>query len=136
MKKFLLSSLSLLLLSACVQDDIPGGGSNVDRPVGGFELTSLATQDGSQQLTFYNVTTINVRAAREVLPLSGAPAEALRSIDYAPNGTLYSLGVLQAGDETTRRALYTVDPLSGAVTEVVQLALPASRCSRLKNMLH
>ncbi len=136
MKNLFLSTLTLLLLSACVQDDGPGGGSNVEPPVGGLEFTSLATQDGSQQLTFFNVATMNVRAAREVLPLSGAPAEALRSIDYAPNGTLYSLGVLQAGDETTRRALYTVDPLSGAVTEVVQLALPASRCSHLKNMLH
>ena len=124
MKKLLLSSLSLLFLSACVQDDGPGGGSNVDRPVGGLELTSLATQDGSQQLTFFNVATMNVRAAREVLPLAGAPAEALRSIDYAPNGTLYSLGVLQAGDATTRCALYTIDPLSGVATEVAEFELP------------
>jgi len=123
-KNLLLSTLTLLLLSACVQDDGPGGVPNVEPPVGGLELTSLATQDGSQQLTFYNVTTMNVRAAREVLPLSGAPAEALRSIDYAPNGTLYSLGVLQAGDETTRCALYTIDPLSGVATEVLQFELP------------
>ncbi len=124
MKKLLLSSLSLLLLSACVQDDGPGGGPNVDRPVGGLELTSLATQGGKQQLTFFNVTTMSVPAAREVLSLSGAPAEALRSIDYAPNGTLYGMGVLQSGGETTRCALYTIDPLSGVATEVEQFELP------------
>ncbi len=84
----------MLLLSACVQDDGPGGGSNVEPPVGGLELTSLATQGGNQQLIFFNVNTINVPAAREVLSLSGAPAEALRSIDYAPNGTLYGMGVV------------------------------------------
>lgn len=124
MKKLILSSLSLLLLSACVQDDGPGGGSNVNRPVGGLELTSLATQGGKQQLTFFKVNTMNVPAAREVLSLSGAPAEALRSIDYAPNGTLYGMGVVQSGDETTQCALYTIEPLSGVATEVVQFELP------------
>ncbi len=124
MKKSLLVSLFLLLLSACIQNSGPGGGSNVDRPVGGRELTSLATQDGSQQLTFFNVATMNLSAAREVLPLRGAPAEALRSIDYAPDGTLYGLGVLQLGAETTRGALYSIDPLTGVVTEVVQFELP------------
>ena len=124
MKKSVIVSLSLLCLSACVQGPGPGGGSNVDRPVGGLELTSLATQNGTQQLTFFNVATMNVPAAREVLSLTGAPAEALRSIDYAPDGTLYGLGVLQVGEETTQSALYTIDPLNGIVTEVVQFELP------------
>ncbi len=82
MKNLFLSTLTLLLLSACIQDDRPGGGPNVEPPVGGLELTSLATQDGSQQLTFYNVATINVRAAREMLPLS-----ALRLRRYAVSTT-------------------------------------------------
>jgi len=122
MKKFLFVSL-LLLLSACVQDTIPGG-PNVEPPEGGLELTSLATEGGVQQLTFFNVGTMNLPGTRAVLSITGTPPEALRSIDYAPDGTLYGLGVLLAGDDTTRNALYTIDPLSGAATEVVQFELP------------
>lgn len=122
MKKSFLVSLLLLLLSACVQDTVPAGPDV--QPVEGLELTSLATEGGAQQLTFFNVATKNQPGTRAVLPVTGTPPEALRSIDYAPNGTLYGLGVLLAGDDTTRSALYTIDPLGGAATEVVQFDLP------------
>jgi hypothetical protein len=124
MTKSLFVSLFLLLLSACVQDTGPSGGSNVEPPEGGLELTSLATEGGVQQLTFFNVATMNLPGTRAVLPITGTSPEALRSIDYAPDGTLYGLGVLLAGDDTTRNALYTIDPLSGAATEVVRFELP------------
>lgn len=123
MKKSLLISLSSLLLSACVQGTVPGR-PDVELPKGGLELTSLATEGGVQQLTFFNVAVMNAPATRAVLPITGTPPEALRGIDYAPNGTLYGLGVLLPGDDTTRSALYTIDPLSGAATEVVQFELP------------
>ena len=42
-----------LLLSACVQDTVPGG-PVVEPPEGSLELTSLATEGGAQQLTFFN----------------------------------------------------------------------------------
>lgn len=122
MRKPLLVSLSvLLLLSACVRDTEPG---DDPKPVGGLELTALATQDGLQQLTFFNVATMNVPVARAVLPVTGTPAEALRSIDYAPDGTLYGLGVLQTDDDTTQAALYTIDPLNGVASEIARLELP------------
>ena len=122
MKKTLFVSV-LLLLSACVQNTGPAG-PVVGPPEGGLELTSLATEGGVQQLTFFGVATMNLPGTRAVLPITGSPPEALRSIDYAPNGTLYGLGVLRAGDTTTRSALYIIDPLSGAATEVVQFELP------------
>lgn len=122
MKKTLYVNL-LLLLSACVQNTGPGG-PVVEPPEGGLELTSLATEGGVQQLTFFNVATMNLPGTRAVLPITGPPPEALRSIDYAPDGLLYGLGVLRAGDATTRSALYTIDPLSGAATELVQFELP------------
>lgn len=122
MKKTLFVSV-LLLLSACVQHTGPAG-PVVEPPEGGLELTALATEGGVQQLTFFDVTTMNLPGTRAVLPITGTPPEALRSIDYAPNGLLYGLGVLLAGDDTTRSALYTIDPLDGAATEVVQFALP------------
>lgn len=123
MKQSVFVVLFLLLLSACVQDTVPGG-PVVEPPEGGLELTSLATEGGVQQLTFFNVATMNQPGTRAVLPITGTPPEALRSIDYAPSGTLYGLGVLLAGDDTTRSALYTIDPLGGAATEVVQFELP------------
>jgi hypothetical protein len=123
MKKSFLASLLALLLSACVQDTVPGG-PVVEPPEGSLELTSLATEGEVQQLTFFNVATMNQPGTRAVLPITGTPPEALRSIDYAPNGTLYGLGVLLAGDDTTRSALYTIDPLGGTATEVVQFELP------------
>ena len=121
MKRSWLASLSLLLLSACVRD--PDTITNPPPP-GGLELTSLATEGGAQRLTFFNVATMNTPGARETLVVTGTPAEALRSLDYAPDGTLYALGVLLPGDEATQNALYTVDPLSGAATEVVRFELP------------
>lgn len=125
MRKFLFVGLFMFLfLSACVRDSEPGDGADVDRPAGGLELTALATRDGGQQLTFFNVATMNVPAARAVLPVTGTPAEALRSIDYAPDGTLYGLGVLQAGDNTTQAALYTIDPLNGVASETARFGLP------------
>jgi hypothetical protein len=123
MKKSMFVCLALLLLTACMQDTQPGSRPNDKPPQGSLELTSLATLGGLQQLTFFNVATMNLPGMRAVLPITGTPPEALRSIDYAPDGTLYGLGVLQAGD-TTRSALYTIDPLSGAATEVVQFELP------------
>ncbi len=122
MKRSLFVGLSLLL-SACVQDPGPGDGGLTPSP-DGLELTSLATQGGMQQLTFFNVATMNLPGMREVLPITGTPPEAVRSIDYAPDGTLYGLGVLQAGDDTTRSALYTIDPLTGTATEAVRFELP------------
>lgn len=122
MKKSVFGVL-FLLLSACVQDTVPGG-PVVEPPEGGLELTSLATEGGAQQLTFFNVAAMNQPGARAVLSITGTPPEALRSIDYAPSGLLYGLGVLLAGDDTTRSALYTIDPLAGAATEVVQFELP------------
>ena len=117
------SAILVLLLSACVQDTVPGG-PVVEPPERGLELTSLATEGGVQQLTFFNVATMNRPGTRAVLPITGTPPEALRSIDYAPNGLLYGLGVLLAGDDTTRSALYTINPLGGAATEVMQFELP------------
>lgn len=122
MKRFVFAVL-FLLLSACVQNTVPGG-PVVEPPEGGLELTSLATEGGVQQLTFFNVATMNLPGTRTVLPITGTPPEALRSIDYAPDGTLYGLGVLLVSDDTTRSALYTFDPLGGAATEVVQFELP------------
>ena len=122
-EKTLLVSL-LLLLSACTRDTGRGSGPNGERPQGGLELTALATEGGVQQLTFFNVATINLPGTRAVLSITGPPPEALRSIDYAPDGLLHGLGVLRAGDTTTRSALYTIDPLSGAATEVVRFDLP------------
>ena len=121
MKQSVFAVLFLLLLSACVQDTVR---PVVEPPEGSLELTSLATEGGAQQLTFFNVATMNQPGARAVLPITGTPPEALRSIDYAPNGILYGLGVLLAGDDTTRSALYSIDPLGGAATEVVQFELP------------
>jgi len=123
MKQSVFAVLFLLLLSACVQDTVPGG-PVVEPPEGSLELTSLATEGGVQQLTFFNVATMNQPGTRAVLPITGTPPEALCSIDYAPNGTLYGLGVLLAGDDTTRSSLYAIDPLGGAATEVVQFELP------------
>ena len=123
MKQSVFVGLFLLLLSACVQDTVPGG-PVVEPPEGSLELTSLATERGVQQLTFFNVATMNQPGTRAVLPITGTPPEALRSIDYAPTSTLYGLGVLLASDDTTRSALYIINPLSGAATEVVQFELP------------
>lgn len=122
MKKFSFVSV-LLLLNACVQST-GSAGPVVEPPEGGLELTSLATEGGVQQLTLFNVATMNLPGTRAVLPITGTSPEALRSIDYAPDGHLYGLGVLRAGDATTRSALYTIDPLSGAATEVAQFELP------------
>lgn len=122
MKRSLLASLSLLLLSACAQN--PDTITNPPSPPGGLELTSLATEGGVQRLTFFNVATMNAPGVRETLAITGTPAEALRGIDYAPDGTLYALGVLLPGDEATQNAIYTLDPLSGAATEVVRFELP------------
>lgn len=121
MKRFILVSL-FLLLSACVQD--PDTIVNPPPPEGGLELTSLATEGGAQRLTFFNVATMNAPGARETLAITGAPPEALRSIDYAPDGTLYALGVLVAGEQTTQSALFTIDPVSGAATETARFELP------------
>jgi len=119
-KQLLPVSLTLLLLSACVQ----GPGTGTPPPATGLELTSLATEGGTQRLTFFNVATLSNPGAREVLAITGTPPEALRSIDYAPSGTLYGLGVLLAGERTTQSALYTIDPLSGAATEAARFELP------------
>ncbi|MCP3033610.1 hypothetical protein LF817_20085, partial [Halobacillus sp. A1] len=94
-----------LVLSACVQNTVPGG-PVVESPEGGLELTSLATEGEVQQLTFFNVASMNRPGTRVLLPITGIPPEALRSIDYAPDGTLYGLGVLLAGDAAARTALY------------------------------
>jgi len=113
--------MSLIFLAACVQNPPI---VRPPPPPGELELTSLATEGGVQRLTFFNTATVNVPGEREVLPITGTPAEALRSIDYAPDGTLYGLGVLEAGEETTQSALYTIDPITGVASEAVQFELP------------
>ena len=120
MRKLLPVSLTLLILSACVQTPNTG----TPPPATGLELTSLAPEGGTQRLTFFNVATLSIPGAREVLAITGTPPEALRSIDYAPTGTLYGLGVLVAGEQRSQSAFYAIDPLSGAATEVARFELP------------
>jgi len=47
----------------------------------GLELTSLTSESGTQRLAFFNVATLNIPGAREVLAITGTPPDALRSID-------------------------------------------------------
>jgi hypothetical protein len=115
-----------LLLTACsgrITDPseptpIPG-----ERP-DALELTTLGNQAGVATLTFLNVEGFNIPEFRKSVSLEGISGEQLYTIDYAPNGTLYGLTVLNVNTESTQAALYTIDPMTGASSEVSPLTLP------------
>lgn len=120
----LISTLSLTLtLIACADpstNPAPQPGTRPDA----LELTSLGNQGGVATLTFSNVAAFANPAFRKSVPVTGVTGEQLRTIDYAPDGTLYGLAALQVSDEQTSAALYTIDPLTGEATQTATFTLP------------
>lgn len=125
---FLLTGLTLLLLLAACSGRITDP-SNPNDPIPGerpdaLELTTLGNQADVATLTFLNVEGVNIPEFRKSISVEGIPGDQLYTIDYAPDGTLYGLAVLSVNAESTEAALYTIDPLTGASSEVSPLTLP------------
>lgn len=119
-----LSTLSLtLVLVACADPSTNPRPQPGTRPYA-LELTSLGNEGGVATLTFTNVAGLTNPAFRKVVPLTGVTGEQLRTIDYAPDGTLYGLAALQISEEQTGAALYIIDPLTGEATQTATFTLP------------
>lgn len=112
-----------LLLAACSNPTTSPGPQPGNRP-DALELTSLGNEAGVATLTYFNVADVNNTLLRKAVPISGVTGEQLRSIDYAPDGTLYGLAALEVSDEQTSAALYTIDPISGVATQTTSFTLP------------
>lgn len=124
-RHMLISRLGItLLLAACSgQTTNPDGAIPGTRP-DALGLTTLGNEAGVATLTFINVQGVDVPALRKVVSVQGVSGDRLRSIDYAPDGTLYGLGVLSVSEASTGAALYTIDPVTGEATQTSTFTLP------------
>lgn len=108
-RRLLISKLNLaLLLAACGGQTTNHNGPFPGTRPDALELTTLGNEAGVATLTFINVQGVDHPALRKVVHVQGVTGDQLRSIDYAPDGTLYGLGVLRATEASTAAALYTI----------------------------